>query len=133
MAFYTIHAALIDTSPSNRTLRVGQWTNLICGAHCSLSKYISWFVHVNGSTIPLFEGAVSGLQVQNYQGSSLCSTSQVLKKEIHSVTLMFTHDPDLPLLVYCALISVCEKSMPDCTTYSCYSQNAYLDIEGKID
>ena len=111
-------------------MRVGEWTNFTCGVHCSQSEYITWFVHVNGSTIPLFEGAVSGLKVQNYPQSSLCSMSHALKKETHSIALMLNHNLDLPLMIYCAVISVCKRNMPGCTTHSCYSQNTYLDIEG---
>ena len=90
---------------------------------------------MNGSILPLFDGVVSGLTVhdQNFPGGLLaCSTSHALKQETHSIALMVDHDLDidLPLVVYCALISVCKKNMPDCTTYSCYSQNAYLDIDG---
>ena len=114
---------------------MGEWTNFTCGVHCSLSEYISWFVHVNGSTLPLFDGVVSGLTVHDQKcpgGPSACSTSHALKQETHSIALMLDHDLDieLPLVVYCALISVCKKNVPDCTTYSCYSQNAYLDIDG---
>ena len=130
--FYTYHVAFIEVSPSNQTLRIGEWTNFTCGIHCSLSEHITWFVLVNGSTFPLFEGTVSGMKIKNYPGSSLCSTSNALKQEIHSVALMLSCDLDLPLMVYCALVSVCKKNMPECTTISCYSQNAYLDIEGII-
>ena len=128
--FIQLYVAFIESSPSNRTLRVGEWTNLTCGVHCSLSEYITWFVRANGSALPLFNGAVSGLKVQNFPGSSLCSTSHALTKETHSVALMLSHDLDLPLMIYCTVISVCERNIPDCTTYSCYSQNAYLDTEG---
>lgn len=132
---YNIIIAFIEDNPSNKTARIGEWTNFTCSVYCSPSEYFSWFVRVNGSILPLFEGVVSGLKIKNYPGgSSVCSTSRMLKQEIHTVALMLGRDLDLdlPLVVYCALISVCNKDMLDCTTYSCYSQNAYMDIEGTI-
>lgn len=89
-------------------------------------------MHVNGSTRPLYEGIVNGLKIHSHPETSLCSTSSVLNKETHSVTLMLNYERDQPLALYCALISLCERDNPDhdCTTYSCYSENAYLNIEG---
>ena len=128
---YNNYVAFIEVSPSNQTVRIGEWNNLSYEVQCSQSEYITWFVQANGYTLPLFDSVLNGLKVQSYPESALCSKSHVLKRETHSVALMLSYElNDLPLMIYCAVISVCKKNDLHCTPYSCYSENAYLYVQG---
>jgi hypothetical protein len=123
--FYT---AFVEASPSSQTARPGQWVNFTCGIQCSQADLIAWFL--NGSTLSLFQD--TGLNFQRYPQHSYCGTRQTIGIESHTLSLMTNYDLGLPLMVDCVLISGCGEGVEDCNSYTCSSESAHFELQGKL-
>ena len=123
--FCTAH---IESSPSTQTARPGEWVNFTCGIQCSQADLMAWFL--NGSTLSLFGD--TGLNFQRYPQHSYCGTSQTIGIENHTLSLMTNYDFGFPLMVDCVLISGCESTVEECISYTCSSESARFDLQGKF-
>ena len=120
--------AFVESSPSSQIARPGEWVNFTCGIQCSQVDLMAWFL--NGSTLSLFQD--TGLNFQRYPQHSHCGTSQTIGIENHTLSLMINYDLGFPLMVDCVLISGCESTVEECISYTCSSESARFDLQGKL-
>ena len=120
--------AFVESSPSSQTVRPGEWVNFTCGIQCSQADLVAWYL--NGSTLSLFQDA--GLNFQHYPQHTYCGTSQTISIENHTLSLMTSYDLGFPLMVDCVLISGCGASVEECISYTCSSESARFELQGKL-
>ena len=99
-----------------------------CTIQCSNSELITWFV--NGLPLPAFEDE---LHFQRYPKTPYCSQQHSMSNETHTLSIL-TQNQSLtlsaPLVVYCAVVTVCNKGVSNCSEHACFSDNAYLELAG---
>ena len=111
--------------PSNQTSIAN---NFSCAIQCSHTELITWFV--NGLPLPAFKDE---FHFQRYPKPPYCSQQHSMSSEIHSLSiLMLNQTFSAPLVVYCAVVSVCNKDASNCSEHTCFSENAYLEPGGCV-
>ena len=106
--------------PSNQT---SIDNNFSCIVQCSNTELITWFI--NELPLPAFEHE---LHFRRYPKSPYCSQQYSMSNETHMLSIMALNQTfSAPLIVYCAVVTVCNKGALDCSEHTCFSENAYLE------
>ena len=110
--------------PSNQTSVAN---NFSCTIQCSNTELITWFV--NGLPLPAFEDE---LHFRRYPKPPYCSQQHSMSSETHTLSIMaLNHTFSAPLVVYCAVVTLCNKGASNCSEHTCFSKNAYLEPSGR--
>ena len=128
LLMHIIHTALIrDINPLNQTVAAEQWAHFSCQILCSQNELITWFV--NDSPLPSFESLI-GAKFRKHPASdhSHCNNLSIPNETQHVLSLQIDYSLDVPLRVYCAVVSLCDQlNAINCTPMMCFSNTAYLE------
>ena len=122
-------SALIVVHPLNQTAAAGDWATFSCQILYSQNELITWFV--NSSPLPSLESEGAKFQKSSDYVHSHCNNLLFpnINDTTHMLSVQFDHSLDSQLSVYCAVVSLCDLTTPNCTPSMCFSDVAYL--EGK--
>ena len=122
-----IPTAIIGGNLSNQSIGTGEWTFFSCKTLCTQNELIVWFV--NGSVLSSLEDRL--FQRSPNTPHSHCNNVSSSDTVTHALSLRFDHQFDIPVNVYCAVLSICDitSNTRHCSPKICYSDVAYL--EGK--
>ena len=97
----------VEVTPRNQTVRAREWANFSCKAKCSQRGIIVWYI--NGSA--LSTSSTDFITPSQNPPLSYCSSSfDNYTSTEHNLSLQVDDLYDFPAFVYCAIISVCDKT-----------------------
>ena len=114
----------------NQIVAAGEWAVFSCEILCSQNELLTWFV--NGSPLPSLEneeGAKFHKSPDYAHGHCNNLFFPNVINTTHMLSVQFDRSLDDVLSVYCAVVSLCDLTVANCTPATCFSDVAYL--EGK--